>query len=73
MSAYAFMPGSPEAVLFHRLWSKAVGTPTYDKEQWKMLERVFGTPSEYCPFCRDVSGPEHEARCLVIRDLRARG
>ena len=23
----------------HRLWSKAVGTPSYDKEEWKALER----------------------------------
>jgi hypothetical protein len=25
-------------VLFHRLWIKAVGTPTYEKEQWIELE-----------------------------------
>lgn len=24
--------------LLHRLWSKAVGTPGYDKQEWKALE-----------------------------------
>lgn len=24
--------------LFHRLWSKAVGTQEYNKEEWKKLE-----------------------------------
>lgn len=26
--------------LFHRLWTKAVGTDDYDKEQWKRLEKL---------------------------------
>lgn len=26
-------------LLLHTLWTKAVGTPGYDKEQWKRLER----------------------------------
>lgn len=25
-------------VALHRLWSKAVGTPDYDKQEWKALE-----------------------------------
>lgn len=33
-------PGSPEHALFHRLWSKAVDTPSYDKEEWMALEKV---------------------------------
>jgi hypothetical protein len=24
--------------LFHRLWSKAVGTPDYDKSEWKRFD-----------------------------------
>ncbi len=24
----------------HRLWTKAVGQPGYDKEEWKLLERL---------------------------------
>lgn len=26
--------------LFHRLWSKAVGTPGYDKAEWKRMEAL---------------------------------
>lgn len=26
--------------MLHRLWSKAVGTPTYNKGQWLELDRV---------------------------------
>lgn len=29
--------------LFNRLWTKAVGAPDYDKEEWLELERRFGT------------------------------
>lgn len=36
---------APENVraLFHRLWSKAVGTPDYVKQEWKDLERILYT------------------------------
>lgn len=27
--------------LLHRLWTKAVGAPDYDKAEWRELERVF--------------------------------
>lgn len=26
--------------LFHTLWTKAVGTDRYDKEEWKRLEEI---------------------------------
>lgn len=26
--------------LLHALWTKAVGTEDYDKEQWKALEKI---------------------------------
>lgn len=26
--------------LFHTLWSKAVGTPNYDKSEWKSLQEM---------------------------------
>lgn len=26
--------------LFHRLWTKAAGTVSYDKEQWKQLQQL---------------------------------
>lgn len=29
--------------MFHRLWTKAVGTPSYDKKEWQILQRtLFG-------------------------------
>lgn len=30
----------PEDVraLFHRLWSKAVGTPDYDRDEWEVMQ-----------------------------------
>lgn len=28
--------------LLQKLWTKAVGTPGYDKEEWKSLERAIG-------------------------------
>lgn len=28
------------AMLFHRLWSKDVGTEGYDKQTWKALQKV---------------------------------
>jgi hypothetical protein len=28
--------------LLQKLWTKAVGTPDYDKEEWKALERAVG-------------------------------
>jgi hypothetical protein len=32
--------------LLLRLWTKAVGTPDYNKEEWKELElRISGSPS----------------------------
>lgn len=32
----------PDArALFHRLWTKAVGTPDYDKKEWALLEEMF--------------------------------
>jgi hypothetical protein len=36
-AAWPAPPPTPWA-LFHRLWSKAVGTQSYDKEEWKRLE-----------------------------------
>lgn len=30
--------------LFHRLWSKAVGTPDYEKAEWKELEHHLLSP-----------------------------
>lgn len=33
-------PGSIASNLFYRLWTKAVGTPDYDKEEWKRLEKI---------------------------------
>jgi len=29
--------------LFHRLWTKAVGTPGYDKRQWQDLNHAIET------------------------------
>jgi hypothetical protein len=29
--------------LFHRLWTRAVGTPDYNKADWKALEHVIET------------------------------
>jgi hypothetical protein len=26
--------------LFHKLWGKAVGTPEYDKAEWRELDRL---------------------------------
>ncbi len=28
--------------ILHRLWTKAVGNPNYNKEQWMELERILG-------------------------------
>ena len=28
------------SALFHRLWSKSVGTPDYDKREWMQLEAL---------------------------------
>lgn len=28
--------------LFHRLWTKAVGQPGYDKAEWLKLEKLIG-------------------------------
>ena len=33
--------GDPTFNLFHRLWTKAVGTPEYDKKEWQQLEREY--------------------------------
>ena len=33
--------------LFHRLWTKAVGTPDYDKEEWKTLASLLITYGIY--------------------------
>lgn len=45
-------PGSVTYALFHRLWSKAVGTPTYVKEEWKLLDdAITGRPIEKCAGC----------------------
>ena len=38
--------------LLHTLWSKAVGTQDYDKEQWKRLEELHGKAY------RTILGPE---------------
>ncbi len=36
--------GHPADILLHKLWTKAVGTTDYDKEEWKefqaLLERM---------------------------------
>ena len=40
--------------LVHRLWSKAVGTPDYDKEQWKRMEELVGKAF------RTMLGPESD-------------
>lgn len=29
--------------ILHRLWTKAVGTPDYDKEEWMELEKLVHT------------------------------
>lgn len=31
-------------LLLHVLWTKAVGTPGYDKNEWKELEQRFDSP-----------------------------
>lgn len=38
-------------LLFLTLWDKAVGTPTYDKEQWMRMEQLIGlnSPTSYPP------------------------
>lgn len=35
-----------DADLFHVLWTKAVGTRDYDKEQWKQLENSVHGPAQ---------------------------
>lgn len=34
----------PADHLFHRLWTKAVGTSSYDKREWQQLERYIEFP-----------------------------
>lgn len=53
--------------LFHNLWTKAVGTPDYDKEQWIKLEGIlvrFGSAGqvEKCPSC----GSENRGFCTLV-------
>jgi hypothetical protein len=50
--------------LFHRLWSKAVGTPTYDKDEWKALEIHLAA--------EQVSEQLPEARRRVFAEMKAR-
>lgn len=47
-------PGSEIHILFHTLWSKAVGTKDYDKQQWKRFEILIDNssgPSNQCFDC----------------------
>jgi hypothetical protein len=42
-------PPDPVDVLLHTLWSKAVGSETYDKSEWILLQHALWTLKGYSP------------------------
>jgi hypothetical protein len=50
--------------LLHKLWTKAVGTPGYDKSEWKALRRAIDEPIE-----RIEAIPEDAALVVVTVDV----
>lgn len=50
-----------EMHLFHKLWTKAVGTPGYDKSEWQALERQLSRALDAQRVAAEVQAAE-EAR-----------
>lgn len=58
--------------LLHRLWSKAVGTPGYDKEEWKRLEAQQFALLEACKAAASGAGRDWLRLQLMLCDAIAK-
>jgi hypothetical protein len=45
-SAAPFRPGSRAFELFHRAWTRAVGTPGYDRAEWVRMETALNEAAQ---------------------------
>lgn len=52
--------------LLHRLWTKAVGTPDYNKEDWKRLEAFVGAAYGWPKFKEAALRPEERCDAGLI-------
>lgn len=54
------LPAAHRWGLLHRLWTKAVGTPGYDKKEWQELETVLNC-APAAPHVASIGDPSDEA------------